>query len=314
MQLVRQLSQIVLPSNQRSVLTIGAYDGIHRGHRQVILGLRQAAASYQAPSILLAFHPRPKAVFAPHLKSDYLTTLNEKITIFRALQLDIVAILPFTLEFAQTPARTFVEQVFNAVRPLELWVGSDFKLGKNREGDVSFLQTLGQEMGFLVKVVDMEMAGEEKISSTQIREALSSGEIRQVTYLLGDYAFLQGQVVKGAQRGHTIGFPTANIAVDKDKLLPVNGVYAVWLHIGGEIYPAVANIGVRPTFDGRERTVEAHIFDFERDIYGQNVRVDFVEYLRPEQKFSGLDALITQIRLDAQRARKILKSEVRPLT
>jgi riboflavin kinase/FMN adenylyltransferase len=314
MQIVRQLSQINLSRTQRSVLTIGSYDGIHRGHRQVIASLNQAANNYQVPSILITFHPRPKIVFAPHLKSDYLTTLEEKITIFKALKLDIVAILPFTLEFAQTPARTFMEQVFDAVRPLELWVGSDFKLGKNREGDVPFLQALGQEMGFLVKVVDLETVGGEKISSTQIREALATGQMRRVTHLLGDYAFVQGRVVQGAQRGHTVGFPTANIAVDKDKLLPANGVYAVWMHVAGEIYPAVANIGVRPTFDESEKTIEVHIFDFEQDIYGQDVRVDLVEYLRPEEKFASLDALIAQIGIDVKRAREILKSEIRPST
>ncbi len=169
-------------------------------------------------------------------------------------------------------------------------------------------------MGFLVKVVDLETVSGEKISSTQIREALATGQMRKVTYLLGDYAFLQGRVVKGTQRGHRIGFPTANIAVDKDKLLPANGVYAVWVHAAGEIYPAVANIGVRPTFDEAEKTVEVHIFDFERDIYGQDVRVDLVEYLRPEQKFTSLDALITQISTDVQRAREILNSEIRPST
>lgn len=312
MQVVRQLSDIVLPQNQRTVLTIGSYDGIHRGHRQIISNLKQAAAKRNVPGALITFHPRPKAVFAPHSKSDYLTTVEEKITIFRALGLDIVAVLPFTLEFARTPAQIFMEQVFATLRPLELWVGSDFKLGKDRQGDVVFLEKLGHEMGFSVKRIELQRAGSKRISSTRIREFLASGQMRQVTHLLGDYPFLQGEVVRGAERGRALGFPTANIAVHKDKLLPVNGVYAVWIHVGEEIYPAVANIGVRPTFDEAEQTIEVHIFGFDQDIYGQTVRVDLVEYLRPEQKFSGLDRLIVQIKIDSERAQTILKSEKRP--
>jgi riboflavin kinase/FMN adenylyltransferase len=313
MQLVRQLSDIIIPGNQRTVLTIGAYDGVHRGHRHIIANVQKSAAHHRASSALITFHPRPKAVFAPHLKSDYLTTLDEKIHVFGTLGLNIVAVLPFTLEFAQTPAQTFIEQVVEALRPIEIWAGADFRFGKDQQGDISFLAKLGRMMDFTVKGVDLQTVNGKRISSTQIREMLLAGQMRQAAHLLGDYPFLEGVVEKGAQRGHTLGFPTANIAVNEDKLLPRNGVYAVWMQVAGQTYPAVANIGIRPTFDENKKTVEVHIFDFSEDIYEQQVRVDLVEFIRPEINFAGrgLDALVAQIGDDVVQARQILASESR---
>ena len=168
MQLVRQLSDIVLPGHQRTVLTIGAYDGVHRGHRYIISNAQKSAAHHHVPSALITFYPRPKAVFAPHLASDYLTTLDEKINIFRSLGLNIVAILPFTLEFAQTPAQTFVNQVVEVLRPIEIWAGADFRFGKDQQGDIAFLAKLEPAMGFAIKSVDLQKVDGERISSTQI--------------------------------------------------------------------------------------------------------------------------------------------------
>lgn len=310
MQVIRQLSTKTRPTDQRTVLTIGSYDGIHRGHKQIIAELKRTAQNHNAASALITFYPRPKIVLgAPQNSADYLTTLDEKLLIFNNLGLDIVAILPFTTALAQTPARDFVQQIINTLNPLAFWVGPDFKFGKNRQGDIPYLEMLGREFDFSVRMVDLQLAGNEAISSTRIRNALTSGHIREVTRLLGDYPFLLGNVVKGAQRGRTIGFPTANIAVDKEKLLPLNGVYAVRIHIDGKIHPAVANIGVRPTFNGDSPTIEVHIFDFEQDIYGDTVRVDLVEFIRPEQKFDSLEALVSQISLDAQQAKSILRAE-----
>ena len=309
MRIIQQLPlQNPLPY-QRSVLTIGSYDGVHRGHKRIINTLKQAAKAHKAASALVTFYPRPKALLRIQGQDDYLTTVQEKLLIFQELGLDIAAILPFTRQLAQTPARDFVQQLVEAFHPLELWVGPDFRMGKDRQGDIPTLKKLGREFGFRVKVVDQQLAGGEVISSTRIRAELAAGRIREVTRLLGSPPFFLGQVVKGCQRGRTIGFPTANVAVDPEKLLPADGVYAVWMRVDNKVYPAVANIGVRPTFDDTERTVEVHIFDFQQDIYGQQVRVDLVERLRPEQKFNGLAALKAQIELDSKRARAILSAE-----
>lgn len=308
MQVLRRLSHPGQLTHTRTVLSIGSYDGIHRGHKQIIAQLKQAAAAKRASSSIITFYPRPRVVLSPaEGAGDYLTTVDEKLLIFEKLALDIVAVLPFSRQFAQTPARQFVRQVVNVFHPLEFWVGPDFKLGKDRRGDIPVLRALGQEFDFVVKVVDLKLAGGEVISSTRIRAELAAGHIKEVTRLLGNYPFLTGVVVPGAQRGRSIGFPTANIQVDKEKLLPANGVYAAWFRLDNAVYPAVANIGLRPTFNELEPAVEVHVFDFSQDIYGRTVRVELVERLRPEQKFERVDDLAAQIGSDARRARELLR-------
>jgi len=313
MHVIRHLSEIPALS-RRTALTIGSYDGIHRGHRSIITQLTQAAAERDLAPALITFYPRPKVVLNSHgLPNDYLTTLEEKLLIFEELGLEVVAVLPFSREFAQTSARDFVRQVVDALHPALLWVGRNFKLGHDRAGDIPYLRELGQKFDFEVDVTDLKLSAHEVISSTRIRGALAEGQIREVTNMLGGYPLVLGQVVRGVQRGRTIGFPTANIAPHPEKLLPVDGVYAVWLHVGGEVHPAVANIGVRPTFNHSERTIEVHIFDFNRNIYNQTVRVDLVEFIRPERKFTGKDELVAQIGQDAQTARRILSAERKPV-
>jgi len=312
MQVIRHLSEIS-PLNKRTVLTIGSYDGIHRGHRSIIAQLTQAAAARNLAAALITFYPRPKVVLNSHAQhDDYLTTLDEKLLVFEELGLDVVAVLPFNREFAQTPARDFVRQMVDSLRPASLWVGRNFKLGHDRAGDIPYLRELGRQFDFEVEVTDLKVSEAEVISSTRIRAALAAGQIEDVTRMLGGYPFLLGNVVRGVQRGRTIGFPTANILPHPEKLLPVNGVYAVWLHVEGEVHPAVANIGVRPTFNHSERTVEVHIFKFNRNIYNQTVRVDLVAFIRPEKKFAGQAELVAQIKQDARRAGQILAAGRNP--
>ncbi len=307
MHIIRQLPLEKPLKTAGSVLTIGSYDGIHRGHKRIIGELREAATQHGVPAAMVTFYPRPKIVLGKTvLENDYLTTVSEKLWLLEKLGLNIVAILPFSLKFAQTPAEVFVRQLVDAFHPLELWVGPNFKLGKGRAGDIDSLRSLGGELGFLVNVVDEQIAENKIISSTRIRAAMMCGDVRDVTHLLGAYPFLRGKVLHGAQRGRTIGFPTANIAVPPEKLLPANGVYATWIHIDGKKYPAVANIGVRPTFNELVRTVEVHIFDFSKIIYDRLVHVEWVERLRPEQKFDSVEALVAQIRRDVAQAKMIL--------
>ena len=312
MHIYRQLSDINLSADQSTVLTIGSYDGVHRGHRQIISNLKRAAIEHQALTALIAFHPRPAAIFSSNPPGDYLTTIQEKIALFETFQLDLVAIIPFSFEFAQTSAHNFIEQIVTAFAPVELWVGSDFQFGRDRQGNVTLLQESGRQMGFTVSNVDLQFLAGERVSSTRIRQAVSDGDVRLAAHLLGDYAFFMGEVILGAQRGRTLGFPTANIAIDRDKLLPKNGVYAVWFQVDDEILPAVANVGIRPTFDGQTKTVEVHVFDFAGDIYNQAVRVDWVAYIREERAFNGVEALVKQIQADSETARIILAKEPLP--
>ena len=295
-----------------TVLTIGTFDGLHRGHQALIRQLQESARERRAQAAVIAFHPRPKTVLAPHLpNNDYLTTPEERIALFEKLGLDILILIPFTLEFSQTTAADFMRLLAGRLNLVELWAGHDFALGKNREGNLAKLRELGQELSYTVCEFTPILINGKIVSSTQIRQLLLAGEVRQATEFLGRYPSLNSEIVEGARRGHTIGFPTANFAVPSERLLPANGVYATYVQLPGETHqlPSVTNVGIRPSFDGTMRTVEAYIFDFDRDIYRQRLILEFVERLRPEKKFNSIDELVAQITQDAQEARVLLAQE-----
>jgi riboflavin kinase/FMN adenylyltransferase len=228
------------------------------------------------------------------------------------LGLDIVAILPFNREMAQTSARRFTEMISRQLRMTELWVGKDFALGYGRKGTPDVLQTLGQEMGFSVETITPLIWKGENISSTRIRSLLFKGQVRKAAELLGRYPSLAGEVVRGAQRGRCLGFPTANLEVRAERAIPANGIYAVYTVLGKERYQGVANVGVRPSFDNGERTVEIYILDFEANIYGYDLVVEFVQRLRPEKRFTDIKDLTAQIEKDIVQARRILAAEKPP--
>ncbi|MBE7555291.1 MAG: bifunctional riboflavin kinase/FAD synthetase [Anaerolineales bacterium] len=298
--------------NGPTVLTIGTFDGLHRGHQALIKQLQQSAKERQAQAAVIAFHPRPKTVLAPHLPhNDYLTTPGERIALFEELGLDILILIPFTLEFSQTTAADFMKLLVDRLNLIELWAGHDFALGKNREGNLEKLRALGHELNYHVCEFTPILINDKVVSSTQIRDLLRAGEVRQATEFLGRYPSLNSEIVQGANRGHTIGFPTANFAVPPERLLPANGVYATFVKLPGETQrrASVTNVGIRPSFEGTERTVEAYIFDFDQMIYGQRLTLEFVERLRPEKKFNGINELVAQIRHDAEQARELLAEE-----
>jgi riboflavin kinase/FMN adenylyltransferase len=295
-----------------TVLTIGTFDGLHLGHRDVLRQLKLAAKTLRAQSVVIAFHPRPKAVFAPdRFRNDYLTTPAERIALFTRQGIDVLLLVPFTLAFAQTTAHDFMRQMVDQLNLKQICLGHDFALGKNREGTVDRLKELGDQLGFTVCEIEQFRLDGQVVSSTQIREHLRHGEVRQAARLLGRYPSLTSEVVQGAQRGRTIGFPTANLAVPAERLLPENGVYATFVQLPGHPnrLPSVTNIGIRPSFDDPRRTVESYIFDFDRNIYGQPITLEFVERLRPEKKFDSLDGLVAQIQQDAAQARILLAAE-----
>lgn len=309
MQIVRDLSEVKL--NSRSILTIGTYDGIHLGHQKIFADLVEAARVHRVPSVMVTLHPHPRAVLAPHLPPpQLLTTLEEKTAVIESLGLDIMAILPFTREFAQTPARDFLAALVAAFHPLQIWEGYDFVWGRNREGDIDLLRQLGQEFDFEVRIIEAQKIAGEVVSSTGIRHLLREGKVHAATQMLGRYPSLQGQVIQGAHRGHSIGFPTANLAIPAERLLPARGVYAVFAWLGERRFLGVANIGIRPSFNETTPTVEVFIFDFAENIYGQLLKIDLVAFLRPEMKFPGIEALVAQIDRDAAQARQILMEEL----
>ena len=293
---------------QETILTIGAFDGVHRGHQALIKGVVERARATDRLAAVITFHPHPAMALAPQRAPRYLTTPGEKMALLEGLGVDLTVLLPFNRRVAAMSAHDFMAMVSRHLRVRELWVGPDFGLGHNREGNVERLRDLGQELDYDLIVVEPVGAteGNQAFSSSRIRELLAQGRVEEAAVQLGRYPSLSGEVVIGARRGHQLGFPTANLEVRPERAVPADGVYAVFAVLGSERYLGVANVGVRPSFDNGHRTVETHILDFDQDIYGCDLVVEFVTRLRDERRFEQIDDLIAQIKYDSQAARQIL--------
>jgi riboflavin kinase/FMN adenylyltransferase len=239
----------------------------------------------------------------------YLTSNEEKLAQLEPLELDLVVVVEFTPETAQIRAAQFVHLLIENLSMREMWIGHDFALGYKREGDAAFLQAMGAERGYALHTLEPVLLDGQPVSSSRVRTALRAGDVRQANACLGRPFQLSGTVVKGAQRGRQLGVPTANLAIWPEHAVPANGIYACRARIGGAAYDAVTNIGTRPTFDNGLRTVEAHLMDFDGDLYEQVMTLDFIEYQRPELKYDSVDALVAQMRQDIRTAREILARE-----
>lgn len=295
--------------SQPSVVTIGVFDGVHRGHQHLIRRLVDHAHAQDRQAVAITFFPHPDVVLR-HLEGRYyLTTPEQKAQLLADLGVDLVVTQTFDDEFRQIRAAQFVDMMREHVGLAELWVGSDFAMGYKREGDVAFLRRQGQDKGFALEVVDLVAASADVISSTTIREALLQGDVERAREGLGRAYSVTGEVIHGEKRGRLLGFPTANLDVWNQQVIPANGIYAGWATLGDERFMAMTNVGVRPHFAGQNVTVEAYLLDFDRDIYGQQVELTFDRYLRPEMKFNGLDELIAQIHDDVRVGRAYLMQQ-----
>lgn len=292
-------------------LSVGVFDGVHRGHRAILEPMVAAARAVGATAVALTFDPHPAVVFSGPREGFLLTSPDERAVYLERLGVDVLITYPFSRDAAATPARQFVEVLKRHLGFSKLWVGHDFAMGYKREGDVPTLKALGAEMGFEVHAIAALENGEGPISSTRIRQHLAAGEVESANALLGRPYSLRGVIIRGDGRGRTIGIPTANLQLSPDRATPANGVYAGWAVVGKERVMAVTNIGVRPTFEhaAPRRTLEAHLLDFDRDLYGLEIELEFTARLRGEQKFSGVDALVTQIHADIQQARQFLRAQ-----
>jgi riboflavin kinase/FMN adenylyltransferase len=306
MQVFHNLSPLV--SEQPTVLTIGAFDGVHLGHQHLIRSVIESAQAQGYRPALVTFFPHPSVVLG-RAEPFYLTSNEEKLEQLERLGLDMVVVVEFTQETAHTRAAQFVNLLIENLHMCEMWIGHDFALGYKREGNLAFLQAMGVERGYTVHTIEPVLLKDQPVSSSRIRQALQAGDMQQVNACLGRPFQLRGQVVQGAHRGHKLGVPTANLAVWADHAVPRNGIYACRARVGGVTYDAVTNIGTRPTFDNGARTVEAHLLDFDGDLYGETMALDVVEFQRSEEKYSTLEALITQMREDIRTARNILSRE-----
>ncbi len=297
-----------MPSNIPIALTIGAFDGIHLGHEHLIRQVQAAAARLRGASAVLTFDPHPARVLHPEHRRLYLTTLPERIALLKALAVDHTILLHFDRDLARVSAEEFMARICRAMALRELWVGPDARLGAGGRGTADVLRRIGEQLGYSVHDVDKLTIGSETVSSTTIRHLLTAGAVDDAARLLGHPFSLGGIVVHGDHRGSTIGFPTANVDVSSEQLLPADGVYACRVYITADpaAHDAVTNVGVRPTFGLLRRTVEAHLVDWSGDLYGTTIRITFLHRLRGEQKFDGIQALVAQIRADVAAARDFL--------
>lgn len=313
-----------LDAREPIAITIGNFDGIHKGHQGLMHELVQTARSLQSKPVLVTFSPHTLMVVRPDIYVRYLTTLEEKLTLaqhYGAMEGSIV--IYFTPAVAAMSATEFMDILRTHFNLKALVVGENFSLGHNRKGDIVFLEQYGKEHQIVVRAIPLEEAEQTRISSTRIRTLVNEGSVAEANELLGHPMLLTGVVIQGDKRGRQLGFPTANIKPETHKLLPADGVYAVRVriqksreavdsdaHEESYVYTGVTNIGVRPTFNETERLVEVHLFDVDLDLYGKELSVDFIAHLRGEQRFPGIDALKQQIATDVLQARQILATNI----
>jgi riboflavin kinase/FMN adenylyltransferase len=299
--------------DKNTVLTVGTFDGVHLGHREIIGKLVSVKEKKGYRAVVVTFDPHPQIVLRNRNKDiKLLSTTDEKLEIFSSLGIDIVYIISFTKEFSQTPARDFyVNYLINKIGLSELVLGYDHMFGKNREGSFETLAELSKEFGFSVDKVGEYKPEGEHVSSTAIRNLLTGGDVRRASKILGHEYSFQGEVIHGDKRGREIGFPTANLEpLDEFKLIPGKGIYAVRAEHAGETYGGMMYIGLNETFtDGNALILEVNIFDFTKEIYGDKVKVSFVDKVREDMKFGSAEELVKQMEMDKEAAKRLLTTE-----
>ena len=284
-----------------AVVTIGTFDGVHIGHRKIIAGIRELADSTGGETVILTFFPHPRMILHPEDESiKLINTINEKAELMEQLGIDHLIITPFSRDFSNQSAEDYIRDVLvSKIGTKKIVIGYDHRFGKDRQGGLNDLLRLGPVYGFEVVEIPEQDINEVAISSTRIRSALLEGDIEQANTCLGYPFFITGQVVRGDQIGRQIGYPTANIIVgEKYKLIPSDGIYAVKVKVAGEVYGGMAYIGTRPTINGVTRNIEVNIFDFDKDIYNQPIRMEFYNFVRGDVKFASLDELKAQLAQD----------------
>lgn len=303
MQIITSLDNIKLKIP--SAVAIGKFDGIHLGHRQ-LLGKIIAKKQEGMKAVVFTFNPSPAVLFSG-VKEKELTSVEEKRRIFENLGIDILVEFPLTYETAATPKELFVSEILvEKLNAKYIAAGTDLSFGKKGEGNSEFLVQKGKELDFCVDIIDKIAYKGEIISSTLVRKAISEGDVKKAHFMLGSPYFVQGIVVKGNQLGRTIGFPTVNITAQEDKLLPPNGVYKTEVTLGERVYEAITNVGCKPTVtDSKQIFIESYLYQFSENIYGEEIKVHFLEFMRKEQKFNTIEELKIQLQKDMQLGQKI---------
>lgn len=299
-------------SKESSFVTIGTFDGIHIGHQKILGDLIQSAKQQNTKSVVLTFFPHPRMVLQKDVTLELLNTIDEKSKLLEKMGLDYLIIHPFSKEFSRLTALDFVRDILvNQLNTSKLIIGYDHHFGKNREGNIDQLREYSHLYDFDVQEIPAQDIDDVSVSSTKIRNALHEGHLKTANKYLGYNFMIHGTVVNGKKLGGKIGFPTANIDVKEDyKLIPKTGVYVIQAAIENTRYHGMMNIGYRPTLDGKHQTIEAHFFDFEGDLYDQFLKIEFLYFLREEQKFDSVDELIAQLKKDQENALSFLENNL----
>ncbi|MEX2572911.1 MAG: bifunctional riboflavin kinase/FAD synthetase [Balneolaceae bacterium] len=298
---------------KNSVITVGTFDGVHAGHRVLIGKVVEKAGRRQGRSVIVTFDPHPRDIINPGKSGiKLLSTLEERCELLAEIGIDEMIVISFDRDFSLLSSETFVRDViWKQIGVSEFVIGYDHQFGRNREGTIETVQGLAGELDFEVYVVSRQEVGDNIVSSTAIRQAIQQeGDVRLAATLLKRAYLLNGTVIHGDKRGKRIGYPTANIRPEHPKkVIPKNGVYAVVVRVAGEYYRGMMNIGIRPTFEGDTETLEVHLFDFDRDIYGSTIQIRFIQRIREEKAFDGIEDLKRQLNIDKQICLKVLKEE-----
>ena len=304
---IRSLNELKL---SKTYLTIGVFDGVHCGHQKIISALTKDAKKNGAKSLVISFYPHPAEVLGKRQNVKYLTLPEEKAEILEKMGVDILLTHPFSPKVAVRSPKEFMQEILENAKIEKLLIGYDFAFGKNRIGNADYLEKLGMELRYTLWTFQPVSSGSTIVSSSRVRDALRNGRVRDAHQLLARPYTLRGFVIRGDERGRKINVPTANIEVSPEKLVPKNGVYATLAVLHGVKYPAVTNIGIRPTFtpDKERANIETHILDFNEDIYGKELKLEFIMRLRDEKKFASVDELLKQIGEDIKKAESVLRS------
>ncbi|MBR49030.1 MAG: hypothetical protein CL734_02225 [Chloroflexi bacterium] len=293
---------------KESLLAIGVFDGVHLGHQHLFNHLINTAKDHQLLSGVLTFKNHPATVLNSNFKPQLITSPVEKIKLIESTGIDFVVPITFDKSLANLSAKSFIELIQKHLSMKGISVGPDFHMGANREADVSKLQNMGLKMGFFVNIPTLYEKTGIPVRSTSVRNSLMSGNVKLANSILGRNFSLSGRIVKGFQRGKELGFPTANLSFDENQLIPENGIYATKVYLKNITYNGATSIGTNPTFQNQHKTIETFIINFNQDIYGESIKLEFIDKIRDEQSFKSVESLIIQMKEDVQKIQQILKN------
>ena len=304
MQILSNLFEIKL--DEATIATIGTFDGIHIGHQKILNSLVRFAEENGLKSVVITFDPHPRKIISKKNSIELINTIEEKKEKLKTLGVDYLIVQKFDQKFSETEANKFVEILKNNINIEKLIVGYDHRFGKNRNADINDLKKYGKELNFEVIEIDALEIKEVNVSSTKIRAAIKDGNIQLANSYLGYNFFLSGEVVKGHSRGKELGFPTANLKINEDKITPKNGVYLVKSIIDNQDFYGMMNIGYNPTFNNKSKKIETHFFNLNKNLYGKIIKIELLEYIREEKRFETIDELIQRLKLDREKCLKLI--------